>query len=288
MRSLDFSVKIVPRFGGFFMRRGLGLVVLFVFGVTLSVFGQQTDIEKLRQRIQKQVGSVLTALCKILDWKKSRDVPAEVLTRDQLEKMMIEQFKEEMRPGELEKIVAVMTKFGVWRKEWDFMKLMLSMLRKNVAGMYAPKKRRFYVMSDLARGPQLTAVVAHELVHALQDQNFNLIAFERSIYANDDRSLAAHALVEGQATLIGVEYLNYIRTGKIAIEQGRRISPLLRFSFAMQRNAMKNTPKILREMLIFPYEAGTAFYEELFETWGETLLVSLPLAPAFHGTDLTS
>ena len=226
------------------------------------LFAQQTDDEKLKEQIQARVDSTLKTLCEMLDWKSNRDVPAHVLSRAQLERFMIQQYKEELRPGEVEKITTVMVKFGVWKPEWDLLKMTIKMLRKSVAAIYVPKKKAFYVMNDITRGLQLPMIVAHELTHALQDQNFDLRAFERSIYANDDRSLAAHAVVEGQATLLGIEYLNHLRTGKTGVEQGRRISPLLRFSLNMQKNAMKDIPRILREMLIFPYEAGTVFYEE--------------------------
>jgi len=240
------------------MRRLALIALLF----SCSLLAQQTENEKLKEQIQARVDSTLKTLCEMLEWKKNRDVEVEVLSRAQLEGFMIEQYKEELRPGEVEKITSVMVKFGVWKREWDLMKMTIKMLRKNVAGIYVPKKKAFYVMDDIARGLQLPMIVAHELTHALQDQNFDLWAFEHSIYANDDRSLAAHAVVEGQATLVGIEYLNYLRTGKTGVEQGRRISHLLRFSLNMQRNAMKDIPQILREMLIFPYEAGTVFYEQ--------------------------
>jgi len=244
------------------MRRLLVFVVVLSAG--FSLLAQQTDLKKMREQVQKRVTTTLETLCKMLDIKEFRDVPADVLTRQKLEEFMLKKFKEESRPGELEKTSRVMMKFGVWKKEWDLKKMMIAMLRKNVAGLYSPKDKKFFVMTGLVNDQmQLPMVVAHELTHALQDQQFDLWAFERSIYANDDRSLAAHALIEGQATLIGVEYMNFVRAGKMGIEQGRRISPMLRFSFALQRRQMmKTTPRILCETLLFPYEAGTRFYEE--------------------------
>lgn len=250
------------------MWRLFGFVV--VLGVGISLTAQQSDLGRMRKQVQKRVNTTLKTLCTILDIKEFRDVPVDVLTRQQLEEFILKKFKEEMRPGELEKTSRVMTKFGVWKREWDLKKMMIAMLRRNVAGLYSPKDKKFFVMRNLVNDQmQLAMVVAHELTHALQDQQFDLWAFERSIYANDDRSLAAHALIEGQATLMGVEYINFIRTGKLGIEQGRRVSPMIRFSLALQRRQMlKNTPRILCDVLLFPYEAGTRFYEEFCLRYG--------------------
>ena len=49
-------------------------------------------------------------------------------------------------------------------------------------------------------------VMAHELVHALQDQHFNLRRFEKWPKGDSDAELAAHALVEGEATLVMILY----------------------------------------------------------------------------------
>src|SRR5258708_13099118 len=49
--------------------------------------------------------------------------------------------------------------------------------------------------------------MAHELTHALQDQHFNLRRFERWPKGDSDAELAAHALIEGDATLAMALYV---------------------------------------------------------------------------------
>ena len=44
-------------------------------------------------------------------------------------------------------------------------------------------------------------VIAHELTHALADQNFDIDAMQKAVKHDDDRDLALSALVEGEATL---------------------------------------------------------------------------------------
>ena len=49
--------------------------------------------------------------------------------------------------------------------------------------------------------------MAHELTHALQDQHFNLRRFEKWPHGDSDAELAAHALIEGDATLAMTVYM---------------------------------------------------------------------------------
>ena len=49
--------------------------------------------------------------------------------------------------------------------------------------------------------------MAHELTHALQDQHFNLRRFEKWPKGDSDAELAAHALIEGDATLAMTLYM---------------------------------------------------------------------------------
>lgn len=63
-------------------------------------------------------------------------------------------------------------------------------------GVYDPIARRLYVR----RGAGLRAALIHELVHALQDQAFDLRRLSSLRRGNRDAALAASAAVEGHAT----------------------------------------------------------------------------------------
>lgn len=64
-------------------------------------------------------------------------------------------------------------------------------------GLYDPKARTSYVMA----GPTERAEALHEIVHALQDQHYDLGRIER-LRGGNDAKLAAAAAVEGYATLV--------------------------------------------------------------------------------------
>ena len=72
----------------------------------------------------------------------------------------------------------------------------LTAMRKDVA-LYDPVTRRAYVQT----GKDKRDAILHQLVHALQDQHFNLRRVEL-LKGRRDASLAASAAIEGHATLV--------------------------------------------------------------------------------------
>ena len=76
-------------------------------------------------------------------------------------------------------------------------------------GYYDPAAKRLVLFADV-KGNYQQGVLIHELVHALQDQHFNLQKLGAKLHNvddNDDEALALAALIEGDASLTMVEVL---------------------------------------------------------------------------------
>jgi hypothetical protein len=99
-------------------------------------------------------------------------------------------------------------------------------------------------------------ILAHEITHALQDQNHPL--FEMGIEAPDnwDRGLAAMAVIEGDATLAMSEYL---------VEYGSPWSILtdLPAMLTMDQSKFNAAPPAIQQSVLFPYMGGMAFLTAL-------------------------
>jgi hypothetical protein len=110
-------------------------------------------------------------------------------------------------------------------------------------------------------------------MHALQDQHFDLRRFERWPKGDSDAELAAHALVEGEATLVMIQY---------ELEQsGFRLDLNISLTNLMLENdgaedkqypIMANAPKVLRENLQFPYIYGAGFAQAVLRKGSWPLL----------------
>jgi len=108
------------------------------------------------------------------------------------------------------------------------------------------------------------AVLAHELVHALQDQHQDLDSLMRANLDRNDRANAAQAALEGHATLAMLEWqLGRLSGGAFEVEDlpdlaGLADADLIRAG-GLEMPALASAPRILRESLLFPYVGGLRF-----------------------------
>ena len=80
--------------------------------------------------------------------------------------------------------------------------------QEHIAGWYESRTDRLYV-APRAKGRFLEGVLLHELVHALQDQRFDLDATRKRLGEAEEAAEAFSALIEGEAMLAVVELLGY-------------------------------------------------------------------------------
>jgi hypothetical protein len=141
-----------------------------------------------------------------------------------------------------------------------------SVQAESVLGFYVPgkppRRGRLFVRSDRGLDPYARVVLSHELTHAVTDQHFDLTHADRLAAGDaDDQSTAYAGLVEGDATVM------------MQLYQAQALSPQEQAA-ADRAGASERTPKldaaapIVRESLLFPYAAGSAFVRTLFQHGG--------------------
>jgi len=101
--------------------------------------------------------------------------------------------------------------------------------------------------------------MAHELTHALQDQHFNLKRFDNWPKGDSDAELAAHALIEGDATLAMTLYLT--KHPMIALA-------FIRTSQETSSVQFKQAPRALQLSLLFPYNEGSQWATQVYRRGG--------------------
>ncbi len=85
--------------------------------------------------------------------------------------------------------------------EVDSAALVEELLESQAAGFYDPTHKTFFVLDDLPEA-LVRMIAAHELVHALDDQHFDLDAGLAARRGNSDALWAYMAVVEGSATAV--------------------------------------------------------------------------------------
>lgn len=131
---------------------------------------------------------------------------------------------------------------------------------EGVLGLYVPEDGNVYVVRELAeKAPaEAEAVLAHELAHALEDQNFG--GFQRKTDQFADSAFARHALHEGSATLTEVMY---------RIEHQGVKGPVDRVLAGVRRQTTDpKAPPGLNVLGSFPYADGGRFAAQLHREGG--------------------
>jgi hypothetical protein len=184
--------------------------------------------------------------------------PPKVETRSQGEvRQFLERtFNESQGAKDLAAKAAVYKRLGLIPDTLDVRKLFVNLLTEQIVGFYDPKTKVLYVVNGAPR-EQVGVVVTHELVHALQDQYFNLDSLQ-SVEGDDDRVAAAQAVLEGQAVyeqinaMLGNDAASRIPGGWDRVRQMIREEQSSMPVFA-------GAPMVIQEGLIFPYLSGAEF-----------------------------
>jgi hypothetical protein len=181
-------------------------------------------------------------------------------SRADIERMIIKNLDADTTPADMHAAEVVLRAFGLAPKEFAYRAFLVKLLTEQVAGYYDPKAQQFYLADWIELDGQ-KPVMAHELTHALQDQHFNLKRFEKWPKGDSDAELAAHALIEGDATLAMTLYM--AKNPLVALAFIRSLG-----SQEAASEQFRQAPRALRESLLFPYEEGSTWATQLYKRGG--------------------
>ncbi len=239
------------------------LLALTLFAASVSGARQRAaSIVKPDAAALDSTEEILKVVSRLRELDIIQSVKSSFKSKDEIEQSVIRDLDENTPAEEFEATQKTLAKLGLVRKGFNLRDCVVQLLREQVAGFYEPKTKEFYLAAWLPISEQ-KRVIAHELVHALQDQHFNLRRFEGWPKGDSDAELAAHALVEGEATLVMIEYdleqqgmkLDITKIGALTgnmIEQDSDNDP-------KSYPVLANAPKVLKENLQFPYLYGAGF-----------------------------
>ena len=153
-----------------------------------------------------------------LEWK--REVPAVMVTREQLVELMETEFEEEFPEEKQALYTRLLRRRNLLEPDEDPIQLQLTMLKELVAGAYDPKSKKIYIVEGMVGEGQKPTIV-HELTHALDDQYYDLEASEKPYRETDpDRQFAIRCLWEGCAEMARIAYENaHPRVARASMEQ---------------------------------------------------------------------
>ena len=190
-------------------------------------------------------------------------------SRSQIEQEIIRGFEEETTPEEIDAMNKTLIAYGLVPKDFNYREFMIRLMTEQVAGFYRPKTKELF-LADWNDLEQQKPVMVHELQHALQDQHFNLMRFEKWPNGDGDRETAIHALIEGDATALMYNYQLKPMGGditKLPSIVGFADQPVPQAEREKQKVYL-SAPAALRESLVFSYIYGAAFVQEMLKKRG--------------------
>jgi hypothetical protein len=219
-------------------------------------------VEEPRQK--RLIARTLKQVEKARGLASKKAVPGVLMERPALIARVKDHVTRELPPEAIRDEGLALQLFGFIPTKFDYEAAEYALLQDQLAGYYEPADGTMYMASDLG-DQEAEATLAHELVHALQDQRWNLE--ERSKYrpGQGDRSEAVSALAEGDATSAMFD----VMIAKAAPGTGKTAVDLPDDVFAEQIRAGMNdgpganAPHVMRTSLAAPYIYGTLFVHAL-------------------------
>lgn len=194
--------------------------------------------------------------------------PVEVrtLTRAELPKVLRAQMEKSLPYSPDDYALILRTLQLVDSGTTDLVGSMLDLYQSQVLAFYDPLTHTYFAIDQL---PEAAAgmldsdvlresVAIHELTHALQDQRFRVGALDQALQKDTDGSLALHALMEGEATLVMLDYvLDQAGQKMDDVLANPEVMSLLTSSLSgADKTIGASTPRYFAESLKFPYAEG--------------------------------
>jgi hypothetical protein len=176
-----------------------------------------------------------------------------------------------------------MKKFGLLPRDFNLRDFLVKSNGQSIGGLYDEETKTIWLLDTISfekQGP----IMAHELTHALQDQNYDLQHWAKAGEKqagtksasgddgdiNDESTSARHAVVEGQAMVVYIDYLlapfgrNLKDTpGVVASMEDAAVSATI------DTELMHKAPMVLREAGSFPYRDGLFFEADILAKRGK-------------------
>jgi hypothetical protein len=247
------------------------LAACLLAGCAVKIIPPGTNGEQALQPIEQR-------LAQVRHLQFLAPVPVSQVSPAKVRALLAEEIDRELPPERLEAEHQLYLGLGLIGPRDDLRRTLLDLYSNEVAAFYDPVQKTMTVVSPIHK-PSLAlvgmtaggqerlrdVVFSHELVHALEDQHFQLDRFEYHPGDNEDFLLAVHAVSEGSASLAGVLYL----LGPAGERESAALSRLVELMESHPLNIGSGRyPEVLTAPMTFSYQAGLRFVYEVWKAQG--------------------
>lgn len=209
----------------------------------------------LEPALEAEAQSTLSRLAAVRGLALRGPLPRVSVSREQVREQLLAALHRERAAEELRYEGELYRRLGWLPDGFDYERVVVDLLEEQLGGFYSFEEGRLYLVQGAS--PSMVALVlSHELVHALQFQNFRLADLLRHRTGDGDRELAARSILEGDAMLTST--LERLYAAHLASMNGaqRRRTALPSAADLPPMPRLRAAPRALQEFLLFPYLAG--------------------------------
>ena len=227
---------------------------------------------------ETHASAVETGIQQIRQLSFKTHVPVVLKNPDEVEQMVLDDLKRDYTDDQIDADGKAGSMLGLFPPGMDLKAQTVKLLKSQIAGFYDPHTKQMVLVQGLndttvpdrmlefavQRDLVNDMLLAHELTHALQDQNYGLQDNLDKLKDNSDEELALKSVAEGDATISGFAYVAGRMDNSIADTLTSHLKDLPE-TFAAQS---KGTPEGLSTPLIFQYSDGVRFVSEAYKRGG--------------------
>lgn len=219
------------------------------------------------EELFRSVDEILAFASKDTGLPIKEPVKRKLADREEVQRYIERRMREDKDTKRLERSAVSLKKFGLLPHDFELRPFLLGLLKEQVAGFYDAKTKTVYLLDWLEAEAQ-KPVLAHELTHALQDQNFDIDKYSESArtsksdeeeLALEESQSAREAVIEGQAMVTLLDYV-LAPVGRSVAESPEIVDAIKSHMVEGGQTPMfAKAPLFLREALTFPYTQGLEF-----------------------------
>ena len=212
---------------------------------------------------RREIDRIARAVERLRELRFKHEYEVDFVPSDRLADRAVRLSLEEYTPKMADVEARMLQALGAIPRGTDLRRLVSNLIESQVAGFYLPERELLVVPGT--RDDPLNAfdrtILAHELEHAVADQNHDLPLDDVDPEAIDENT-AALSVVEGDATLTMQQYT------VLAVSALDSLAMLGDPRIAEAEASAEEVPHYLLEQLAFPYEAGLEFVCSLYARGG--------------------
>ena len=221
-----------------------------------------------------EIEAIEAAVIDIRQLKPLKDSALNIQTPAEYEADLAERFEADFSDEDAADGLRFYRALDLIESDVDLKTTYFNLLAASVVGYYDPETDEMTIILDSEQGtndvlpPWDSLTYAHEFVHALQDQHYDLEALldHAGESGNYDFQLAMDALIEGDASKVTFDYFDRLAQD---IDSRALADMALQAEIEMSsRPASENIPAIIEEWFMFPYEAGRKFADYIVRELG--------------------